>query len=184
MRLTVEQYHEMIRNGILTTENRVELLEGWLVPKMPKNPPHRFATRALRKALERILPAGWMVDPQEPVTTSESEPEPDISVIRADADDYRTRHPGPQDVGMATEVSDSSLHRDRTLKKRIYARARIPVYWIINLIDRQIEVYTDPTGPAAEPDYRLRHDYLPGDSIPVMIDSQEIGRLAVNDLLP
>jgi Uma2 family endonuclease len=183
-RLSVEQYHDMIRNGILSPDNPLELLEGWLVTKMPKNPPHRFSTRALRKALEKILPPGWIVDSQEPVTTAESEPEPDISVIRGNEDDYRARHPDPKDVGMTSEVADTTLLRDRTWKKRIYARARIPVYWIVNLIDRQVEVYTDPTGPAAEPDYRQRQDYLPGDSVPVVVDGREIGRLAVSDLLP
>lgn len=85
---------------------------------------------------------------------------------------------------MVVEVADSTLEYDRTIKKQIYAHARIPVYWIVNLVDRLIEVYTDPSGPAEAPDYREHRDYLPEDEIPVILEGQEIGRLAVRDLLP
>ena len=85
---------------------------------------------------------------------------------------------------MVAEVSDASLQQDRTTKKRLYARARIPVYWIINLVDNQVEVYTDPSGSAEQPDYRRRQDYGPGDTIPLMIEGTEVGRIAVNDILP
>jgi hypothetical protein len=71
----------MIRAGILTDDDPVELLEGWLVPKMPKNPPHRITTRLTREALVGILPTGWYVDTQEPITTADSEPEPDVVVV-------------------------------------------------------------------------------------------------------
>jgi Uma2 family endonuclease len=76
------------------------------------------------------------------------------------------------------------LARDRGWKKRIYARAKIPVYWIVNLVDMQIEVHADPTGPAEVPDYRQRDVYIPGDSVPVILDGQEIGKVEVTALLP
>src|SRR5579871_3042840 len=163
-RLSVEQYHEMIRAGILTPDDPVELLEGLLIPKMPKNPAHRMAKRRLLKALEKTLPPGWEVESQEPITTADSEPEPDLSVYRTRADEYANRHPGPQDLVLVVEVADSSLRRDRGRKKRLYARAAVPVYWIVNLVDRQIEIYTDPTGPAEKPDYRSRTDITRGDA--------------------
>src|SRR5437660_477834 len=81
-RLTVRQYHDMIRLGILTDEHPVELLEGWLVTKMPKNPPHRLTNRRLRDSVERGVPTGWHVNVQEPITLDASEPEPDLSVVR------------------------------------------------------------------------------------------------------
>jgi Uma2 family endonuclease len=81
-------------------------------------------------------------------------------------------------------VSDSSLAQDRGVKKRLYAAARIPVYWIVNLLERQIEVYTDPSGPADQPDYRNRQDFAVSDSVPFVIDGRELGRIAVVDLLP
>jgi Uma2 family endonuclease len=85
---------------------------------------------------------------------------------------------------MVIEVSDATLRRDRGLKKRIYARARIQVYWIINLPENRIEVYTEPIREAEEPDYQRRQDYFPDDEIPVVIEGREVGRLAARELLP
>src|SRR4051812_36243109 len=119
-RLTVNQYHRMIDAGVLTDDDPVELLDGVLVFKMPKKPPHRLAVRKLAKALERILPAGYFVQVQEPITLSGSEPEPDIAIISGTDEDYATRHPGPSDVPMVIEVSDTTLPRDRGLKLRAY----------------------------------------------------------------
>jgi Uma2 family endonuclease len=183
-RLSVAEYHQMLRAGILTEDDAVELLEGWLVPKMTKHPPHRAATRLTRVALEKIVPAAWYVDSQEPVTTDDSEPEPDVSVIRGQTRDYLARHPGPTDIGLVVEVADESLARDRGVKKRLYARARVPRYWIVNLIDRQVEVYSDPTGAADEPDFRDCRVYREGDEVPVVLDGMEVGRIAVRELLP
>jgi Uma2 family endonuclease len=184
VRLSVKQYHEMINAGILGDGDPVELLEGWLVLKMPKKPSHSSVTRLVRKALLARIPPGWYVDSQEPVTTADSEPEPDLLVMRGDESTYLTRHPRPKDVALVVEVSDVTLHRDRTLKKRIYSRAKIPVYWIVNLIDGHVEVYTGPTGPGDRPDYRRRRDYGRDDELPLVIGRREVGRLAVRELLP
>ena len=183
-RLSVSQYHDMIRTGILTEDDPVELLEGWLVTKMPKNPRHSLTTQLTREALARLLPASWYVDAQEPITLEDSEPEPDVVVVRGDRRQYLDRHPGPQDVTLVVEVADTTLQRDRTLKKRLYAAARIPVYWIVNLPENRFEVYTDPTGPADQSDYRQRQDYGPSDEVPLVIEGREVSRLAVQELLP
>lgn len=184
-RLSVEQYHRMIQAGILTEDDRIELLDGWLVEKMVKNPRHEAATRRIRKSLERALPAGWDVDKECPVTlvNQKSEPEPDVMVIRGDPREYEDRHPGPKDVALVIEVADSSLARDRGAKKRIYAAAGVSVYWIVNLIDSRIEVYTLPSGPASQPDYGSREDFRAGDAIPLLIDGQEVARVPVHDIL-
>ncbi len=183
-RLSVDQYHAMIQADILTADDPVELLEGVLVAKMPKNPGHVMAKRLLVDALRKIIPAGWFVDEQDPVTTTDSEPEPDATVLRGSPRDYPTHHPGPKEAALIAEVADSSLRRDRGQKKRLYARARVREYWIVNLIDRQIEVYTDPTGPVRKPDYRQHHDYAATDTVPVIVDGREVGRLSVADVLP
>lgn len=183
-RLSVDQYHAMIHTGILTDDDPVELLEGWLVAKMPKNPPHRAVTRLIRQVLERLVPAEWYVDSQEPITTDDSEPEPDVVVVRGETRHYLDRHPGPQDVGLVIEVADTTLQRDRGFKKRLYARAGIPVYWIVNLSDNQCEVYTEPSGPEPQPDYRQRQDYSSSDVIPVVLAGIAVGRIAVRELLP
>lgn len=182
--ITVPQYHAMIQTGVLGSDERLELLEGWLVTKMPKNPPHRVAVRKTRAALERLVPAGWSIDTQEPITTADSEPEPDLSVIRGDTTKLLDRHPGPDEVGLLVEVAEASLERDRGWKKRLYAAARIPLYWIINLVDRQVEVYADASGPAERADYATLRIYRPGDQIPVHLAGQQLGHLPADDLLP
>jgi len=183
-RLSVDQYHAMLRAGILTEDDPVEMLEGWLVTKMPRNPQHRVVTQLTREALARLLPGGWYVDAQEPITTVDSEPEPDVTVVRGERRQYLDRHPGPQDVALVVEVADSSLQKDRSSKKRIYAAAGIREYWIVNLIEGQFEVYTEPSGPSEQPDYRQHRKYGPSDTVPVIIDGHEVGRLAVQALLP
>jgi Uma2 family endonuclease len=181
-RWSVDEYHTMLRAGILSEDDHVELLDGWLVPKMTKNPPHRIATRRVRKALERVVPQGWYVDSQEPIASPTSEPEPDGSVIRGDTSDYADRHPPAAEVALVVEVADVSLESDRTLKKAIYAQAGIPVYWIVNLIDKRVEVYLDPAGPADRPDYRVRREYCPGDEVPLLVEGVPVGQIPVNDL--
>ena len=158
-RLSVGQYERMIDAGILTDDDPVELLEGCLIKKTPKKPPHTLTTQLAREEIERLLPAGWYVNAQEPIVTDDSEPEPGLSIVRGERRQYHNRHPRASEVAVVIEVSDSTLRRDRVLKKRLYARAGIPVYALINLPKRQVELYTDPTGPADEPDYQQRRDY-------------------------
>ena len=182
-RFSVAQYHQMIRLGILTNDDPVELLEGWIIHKMPKNPPHRAATKLTRSALEEIVPQGWYVDAQEPITLDDSEPEPDVVVVRGNTRDYLDRHLGSQDLALIVEIADSTLERDRTSKKRLYARAGIPVYWIVNLPEKKLEVYIEPINLAV-PTYQQRQDYNLSDEVAVVIEGQEVGRLTVRDLLP
>lgn len=183
-RLSVEQYHQMIENGILTDDDPVELLEGWLVTKMPKNPSYRLSTQLTREFLARLLPEGWYVEDQEPITILDSEPEPDISIVRGQRRDYADHHPSAEDVALVIEVSDTTLQRDRTIKKQIYARANLVAYWIINIAEQQIEVYTLPSGDVEHADYQHRMIYTPGDTIPLVLNEQLIGELQASDILP
>jgi Uma2 family endonuclease len=183
-RLTLAQYHAMARAGILTEDDPVEFIEGWLVRKMTKYRPHSRCTLRTRRALEDILPAGWYVDTQAPITTANSEPEPDVAVIRGDEADYPDGQPGAAEVPLVIEVADSTLRTDRGAKMRAYASASIPIYWIINLNERQVEVYTEPSGPAAEPEYQQRRNYGLGETVPVVLDGDEISHVAVRKLLP
>jgi Uma2 family endonuclease len=107
--------------GELLVEDRVELLDGWVTPKMPRN---------------------------------------------------RASHPLPADIALLVEVADSSLNRDRTEKGRLYAAAGIPVYWIINLVEGPVEVYTGPSGPGPNAGYLQRQDYGPQDDVPLQIGGQ------------
>jgi Uma2 family endonuclease len=175
----------MIRAGILGEDDDVELLEGWIVPKMPKGPIHdALISWVHNRVLGPRLCEGWFCRGQSAITTAESEPEPDLAVVRGSERDYFSRHPGPADMALAVEVADSSLARDRSIKARIYAAANVPVYWIINLVDNQVEVYTDPTGPAANPVYRQRRDYGRDDLVPPVVDGRELGPIPGRELLP
>jgi Uma2 family endonuclease len=180
-RMSVEQYHRMVQSGILDEDDRIELLEGWLIPQMTKNPPHRIAVKLIHDALARLIPSGWYVDAQEPITLADSEPEPDVTIIRGGTRHYWDRHPGAAEVGLVVEVADATLQRDRGIKRGIYARAGIPVYWIVNLLERRIEVYTEPAVSAT---YQQRLDYSLDEAVPLVLDSQEIGVIPVRELLP
>ena len=100
--------------------------------------------------------------------------------MRGESRQYFNHHPGAEDIGLVVEIADSSLPQDRKLKKRIYAAAGIPVYWIVNLTKQRIEVYTEPSGA----DYQQRQDYDAEAEVPVVIEGQEVGRIAVKELLP
>jgi Uma2 family endonuclease len=177
-RLSVQQYHQMREQGILTEVDTIELLDGLLVEKMPKNPPHRIATRLVRDVLENLNLSGWYVETQEPITLSNSEPEPDVAVIRGNTMDYSDRHPGADDVVLVIEVADSTLERDRTIKQKIYAKAGIANFWILNLVDRVLEVYVQPQDET----YQSQRTIPSNAVVTLMIDQQYT--IAVADLLP
>jgi Uma2 family endonuclease len=184
-RFTVDQYHKMIQIGVLGEEDDVELLEGWIVPKMGRNPPHdAVISWIMNRKLAPKLPEGWFCRAQSAITTSVSEPEPDIAVVRGSELDYLARHPSAADAALVIEVAESSLPGDRLLKARIYAAAAVPLYWIINLLDHQVEVYSDPTGPDNAPAYRSRQDYRAEDLVPLIIDGKDLGAIAARELLP
>ncbi len=182
-RFTVDQYKRMGDAGILTDDDRVELVEGLLYRKPMKKGPHSIACRATNGALTRLVPAeSYFVTREDPVDIPgrSGMPEPDISVVRGQSRDY-VEQPGPGDVPLIVEVADKSrLAFDRGEKLQSYAGARIPVYWIINLVDRQVEVYSNP-GPDG---YQSHVDYKPRERVPVVIDGQQVGEIAVDDLLP
>jgi Uma2 family endonuclease len=183
-RLTVDEYHEMIRNNILTPDDRVELLDGYLVNKMPQNTPHASCTQRLTRHLFRTVPNGWVIRVQLPITLTKSEPEPDVSVLRGADDTFDNRHPNPADFGLLIEVADSSLALDRRAKGQLYAEAGIPLYWVVNLIDRQVEVYSSPDPTANPAQYTTRTDYPVGSSVPLVLDGVTVVAIPVADLIP
>jgi Uma2 family endonuclease len=183
-KFTVAEYHRMIETGILTENDDVELLEGWIVAKMPRKPPHDTGVEVVRDVLAGRLPPGWSIRSQSATTTSESEPEPDVAIVRGEPRTYRQRHPAPADIGTLIEVSDTTLIYDRREKGRIYARASLPNYWIVNLIDGWIEVYSNPDSTAAAPSYLTRTDYSCSEQIPLILDGHTVAVFAVADLLP
>jgi len=183
-RFSVDRYQKMIEAGILTPEDRVELLENYVVLKMPRNPRHDSTLQRMLRPVLRVVPEGWDLRVQSAVALADSQPEPDFALVRGSAADYERRHPTTPDVGLVIEVADSSLLRDQRDKTRIYARGGIPCYWIVNLADQRVEVYSQPSGPTAVPSYGSFQTYQPGDSVPVVLDGAAVATVQASDLLP
>jgi Uma2 family endonuclease len=183
-RFTVAQYQEMIRGGIFAPDDRVELLDGKVVNKVARNPPHDVTLGLTQKEIERICEPDWVARAQMAVVLGgKSQPEPDIAVVRAPLTSYFKQHPLAKDIEMIVEVADSSLLDDRRAKAPIYAGARIPWYWIVNVQEKIVEAYSDPKSGAA-PAYRKHMDYKAGEKIPVVLDGNIVGRIEVAKLFP
>lgn len=183
-RFSVPEYHRMIDAGVFAKDDRFELLDGWIVSKMPHNPPHDLSVSLGLRQLSSRSPAPWFCRVQSAITLATSEPEPDIAVVHGPERRYTASHPTPPDIGMLLEVADSTLDDDRQEKGALYAQARISQYWIVNLRDRCVEVYSDPTGPSTAPAYRQRQVYGVADAAPLVVAGQSFGAIAVADLLP
>ncbi|MEX0711356.1 MAG: Uma2 family endonuclease [Pirellulales bacterium] len=185
-RFSVEQYHRMIAGGILGENDRVQLVDGILVPMPPIGPTHSYVVGEAARILSSLVGAGWHVRTQQPVSLATSEPEPDVAVVRGASVLFRQRHPSGSDLALVIEVSDTTLRLDRGDKLHIYAAAGIPEYWIINLLSRQVEVHRDPLVQpgSATSDYRLRQLVPHGGAVPLTLDGQTLGHIAVGDLLP
>ena len=124
---------------------------------------------------------GWWCRKEDPVRIlGFDEPEPDVAVVRGTRDDYRVRIPEPKDITMVVEVAETTLDRDQGPKWDAYAHGRIPVYWIVDLVARRVEVYTDPS-PAG---YASCQFFVAGQDVPVVIDGVVVGRIVVSDILP
>ena len=179
-RLSVERYHAMMSSGLITEEDRVELLDGLLVEIPPMNPPHAVIRNRVYRLLNSLPLTDFYVRSQQPITTETSEPLPDVMIIRGDDGRYLTRHPSPDEVPLFVAVSDSTLLRDQREKKRIYSSAGVAVYWIINIPESQLEIYSIPEGET----YRRIDIYFADDMLPVVIEGEEIGRIPAKSLLP
>ena len=181
--MTVEEFDRMIEEGELGEHDQVELIKGRVVVKMGQGPIHASGSEKSRRPIERLVPLGWHVRTEKPVRMprENSEPVPDLSVVRGDIEDYLRRHPEPADVALIVEVAKSSLALDRE-QAVILGAAGIPVYWIINLVDRQLEVYSNPA-PGA-PGYPAPVWLGESESVDLIIDGQVVGQIAVADLLP
>ncbi len=143
-RLTVDEYHRMGEAGILTEDDRVELIEGELVAMAPIGSEHIATSNALNRLLVLAVGDQGIVSVGNPVRlTRYSEPQPDFSVLKP-RDGYRTMLPRPEDTMLAVEVANTSLDYDRKVKLALYARSGIPEVWIVNLTAGEVEVYRSP----------------------------------------
>jgi Uma2 family endonuclease len=147
-RWTRDEFHRMADLGFFDGQ-RAELLEGEIVVFSPQKPAHFVATDQLADLLRRCFARGYHVRMQGPLDLgTHSEPEPDVAVVKGSRASYRTRH--PTSAVLVVEVSDTTLHNDRNRKGSLYARAGIADYWIVNLVDRRLEVYRQPQPDATQ----------------------------------
>jgi hypothetical protein len=182
-RLTVGQYLAMNEAGILSEDDRVELIEGVMVENMPGNPSHAAVQRYLMYWLIGVLDRhAWLVSIKQPIVLRHSVLLPDVCVLRSRPGDYADQHPVDADVALVIEVSDLTMNTDRVVKRRVYAGAGIAQMWIVNLIDRQIEVYTDPDRAAGV--YRAEAVHPADGTIALTLDGAAIASCPVADLLP
>lgn len=143
---TVEEYHRMAEAGIFHPEERVELIAGQIIRMSAKGTPHTAAVRRTARVLRCLLENRAEVYTQDPIELDDfSEPEPDVAVVRLDPLDYADHHPTPSDVYLIIEVADSSLKYDRETKAKAYARSGIADYWVLDVIDRKLHVFREPT---------------------------------------
>jgi len=138
----------------------------------------------INRRLGELFPEpDWVVGIQDSITLADSEPEPDFYAATGPESKFDARHPGPKDLVLVVEVSHSSLDFDRDTKLAIYAGEKIVQYWIINVKERCVEVYTQPRG-GKNPTYKQHTNYGPDDTVPVVIAGKELGRISVKELLP
>jgi len=180
-RLSVQRYHQLVQVGAFDEHDAVELLDGVVVEKKSKNPPHRLATRKCDLLLSAMVPQDWHVQNQEPITLETSEPEPDVAIVRGKLSDYAIRHPGSQEVGLVVEVADTTVVTDR-YKAELYARAAIPCYWLVNLLDDSVEVRTLPEFQTDRYQYAHCQRFGMDDTLVVTIGDRTIGHLNVREL--
>jgi len=175
---TVDDYHRLAEVGILGEDDRVELLDGQIVAMSPIGPRHAGCVKDLVRLLYRKLGDAVILGVQDPVVLGpDSEPQPDISVLKPRADAYREAHPRADDILLLIEVADTSLEYDREVKLRIYAAAGIPEAWLLALENDVIEVHRQP-GPEG---YREVRTLGRGDTLAALF--APMGDISVDELL-
>jgi Uma2 family endonuclease len=151
-RFSLADYEQMIDLGILTENDRVELIRGEIIEKMSIGEFHAACVRILTRRFGHVVGEQATVSPQSPIKLAESVPEPDVALLVPRPDDYAASHPEPDDIYLLVEVADASLDFDRQVKGPLYAENGVAEYWILNLPDRTLEVHRQPlaTGQYAE----------------------------------
>ena len=179
---SVEQYQRMHLEGLFGSD-RVELIDGYVVRKGLMNPPHAVSLERVGDELRARLPAGYCLRTEKDVTLTGGQPQPDAVIAAGSRDDYAHRHPQASELALVVEVADTTLQEDRTSMLQLYARNRIAVYWLVNIPERQVEVYTRPIA-GQNPRYRRVQTLNETDSVTVTIGGAVVGPIAVADLLP
>ena len=145
-KFTVEQYHRMVSSGILTEDDRVELIKGEIIEMSPVGRRHAAHVKRLNKLFSRQLGDRALVGIQDPVELDDtSEPQPDVSLLQPRPDFYEARHPQSQDIFLLVEVSDTTAEYDREVKIPLYAEDKIVEVWLVDINEQCLEVYRQPS---------------------------------------
>ena len=168
-KFTIDEYHQLVNLGFFTENDRIELIRGEIIDMAPKRTPHSVCNSLLWKQLYELIGKQAEIRVQEPITLSKnSEPEPDVVIARKKDDNYLSAHPTAADIILVIEISDSTLKYDRETKLPLYAEAGIDYYWIVNLVDNHLEVYSRPFSSNKDNfGYRNKSIVLPHESIEV-----------------
>lgn len=181
---TREEYYKMAEVGVFRPGEHVELIGGRIVTMSPQNSPHATALTLAHEELRTLFGTGYVVRMQLPLDLSpSSQPEPDLAVVHGRTRDYASAH--PTTALLVVEISESTLTFDRGEKASLYASAGIPEYWIVNLLDRRLEVYRDPVPMPSQAygyGYRNCTHYFAVDGVATLAAPQ--GAIKVADLLP
>ena len=166
----------------MTKRDRVELIRGLIVERPVVNPPHAIAISQVTVLFYKLLGFDRAIRSQLPITLADSEPLPDLVLAAGLLVDYGTRHPKPREIQIVIEIADTTIYEDRSSQLQIYAESMLPEYWIVNIPEHHIEVYTQPARKSAN--YRRRKDYSVEDAVPIRIDGVVLGSFLVRDILP
>lgn len=174
-RFTPDEFHRLATLGIFPPEARVELIEGDIYTMPPEGPDHTTTRLRTARSLSRRESNRWHVRTEAPLRLGDSEPVPDVSIVAGDVEDYAVMH--PTHALLIIEIADTSVQYDRSVKARLYAQSGVPEYWIVNLHERQLEVYRDPTPEG----YQSLQYYTAGQTLRPLFEPE--WEIAVSDLL-
>lgn len=178
-RFTVDEYYRMGEAGVFGADDRIELIAGRIYAMSPIGSEHASCVDRLTRLFVSRTTAETTVRVQNPIRLDQrSEPEPDLALVQSTEDDYKTRHPGPEDALLVIEVAETSFAFDRDIKRPVYAEAGIPEFWIIDLKRDQVHVYRDPETDR----YREHSTHGPGDQLRVST-APSLQSLPVDSLL-
>jgi Uma2 family endonuclease len=165
-RFTITEYHRLADLDFFTEDGRVELIKGEIIKMAAKGRPHSVCNTRLYRELFKLLEEKATIRGQEPIIINDSEPEPDLTIVKNTPDDYFLNHPTPSDIFLIIEVADSSLKYDQEIKLSLYAEADISDYWIFNLVNYYLECYSDPYQDLqGKFGYRHKSIILPNESV-------------------
>ncbi|MFB6214898.1 MAG: Uma2 family endonuclease [Candidatus Bipolaricaulia bacterium] len=182
-RFTVEEYYKLAQAGVLSEDDRVELIEGEIIEMVPIGSRHAACVKRLNHQLSQKIEEAIIISVQDPIRLSEhSEPQPDLALLEPRPDYYADEHPGPEDVLLLVEVAESSQEYDRERKIPLYAQAKIPETWLVDLKKEMVVTYHKP----GKETYRKTRKYRAGERITFDPQKESVKgiELAVEEILP